>query len=103
MKVGKEKHAAALPNPRAIRRACAKELYRTLKRLRHFVPADLLEQGEEMYTKRVIGNLEWITRNRSNRKMLADWWDEAVCGDLAELWNIERTRLSQAFRDAFGG
>jgi predicted RNase H-like nuclease len=102
MKTNQEKHAAPFPNPRTIRRACRNELYRTVKRLKFHVPADLLKQGEELYVKRVIENLVWITANHSNRKMLADWWDESVCGDLAALWSVDGSKLSKAFRDAFG-
>lgn len=98
-----EKHAAQLPSPRTIRRACGNELYRTVKRLKTHIPAPLVQQAEDLYMRKVIGNLLWIHENRSNRKALADWWDEAVAGDIAELWGVDRARLSQAFRDAFGG
>lgn len=103
MKAGREKHAAPLPNPRAIRRACGNELYRTIKRLKIYVPADKVQEAVELYTKKVIGHLEWITLHHSNRKLLSDWWDEAVCGEIAVLWEVDRNRLSKAFRDAFGG
>ncbi|MFC4304238.1 dehydrogenase [Cohnella boryungensis] len=98
-----EKHSSALPTPRSIRRTCSNELYRTLKRLKRHVPAALVRQAEELYYKRVIGHLIWIAENRSNRKLLADWWDQEICGDIAELWGVDRDRLSKAFRDAFGG
>ncbi|WP_276357802.1 dehydrogenase [Cohnella caldifontis] len=98
-----EKHAASLPTPRGIRRACGKELYRTLKRLKHYVPEEKVQEAVELYYKRVVGHLEWIAQNHSNRKRLADWWDEAVCGEIAKLWGVDRDRLSRAFRDAFGG
>lgn len=98
-----EKHASPLPSPRSIRRACGNELYRTLKRLKLHVPAPLVEQAEELYVRKVIGNLLWIHDNRSNRKALADWWDENVSEDIAQLWSVDRDRLSQAFRAAFGG
>lgn len=103
MKMFQEKHSSPLPSPRTIRRACGKELYRTVKRLKQHVPALLVKQAEELYVKRVIGNLMWITENRSNRKALADWWDEEVSGEIAEIWNVDRAKLMQAFRDAFGG
>jgi hypothetical protein len=103
MKIGQEKHTVPLPNLRSIRRTCGNELYRTVKRLKCHIPAALLKEAEELYVKRVIGNLEWISANRSNRKALADWWHESVCGDIAGLWKMDRTRLSKAFRDAFGG
>lgn len=98
-----EKHSAPLPSPRSVRRACANELYRTVKRLKRHIPAAAVRQAEELYFKKVIGNLTWITENRSNRKLLADWWDEEISADVAELWNVDRTQLSNAFRDAFGG
>jgi hypothetical protein len=103
MKMFQEKHSAPLPTPRSIRRACGNELYRTLKRLKLHISAPLLKQAEQLYVDRVIGNLLWITENRSNRKVLADWWDEEISGEIATLWNVDRSRLMQAFRDAFGG
>jgi hypothetical protein len=98
-----EKHSSPLPSPRTIRRACGNELYRTVKRLKQHVPALLVKQAEELYVKRVIGNLLWITENRSNRRALADWWDDEVSSEIAELWNVDPSKLKQAFRDAFGG
>ncbi|WP_256761228.1 dehydrogenase [Cohnella sp. WQ 127256] len=103
MKMFQEKHTSSLPSPRSIRRACGIELYRTVKRLKQHVPPSLVKQAEELYVKRVIGNLMWITENRSNRKVLADWWDDEISEDIAELWNVDRVKLMQAFRDAFGG
>jgi hypothetical protein len=103
MKMFQEKHSAPLPNPRSIRRACGNELYRTVKRLKLHVPADLVKKAEELYVNRVIGNLLWIAENRSNRKALADWWDEEISEEIAVLWNVDRAKLMQAFRDAFGG
>lgn len=97
------KHAAALPTPRKIRRSCSKELYRTIKRLGVYIPEERIKQGEELYYKKVIGNLLWIGENISNRKVLADWWDESVSTELAELWQVDRAALSKAFRHAFGG
>ncbi|MEF2969278.1 dehydrogenase [Paenibacillus sp. M1] len=97
------KHASPLPTPRKIRRGCSKELYRTIKRLGVYIPEDLVKQGEALYYKKVIGNLLWIAEHISNRKVLADWWDEAVSAELAELWQVDRETLSRAFRDAFGG
>lgn len=97
------KHQTALPNPRKIRRSCSKELYRTIKRLGVYIPEDRVKEGEALYYKKVIGNLLWIGENISNRKLLADWWDEAVSAELAELWEVEREALSSAFRAAFGG
>jgi len=103
MNPDREKHQVALPNLRTIRRACSKELYRTLKRLPSFIPAAAVREAEDLYTRRVVGHLEWIAAHRSNRKKLADWWEEAVCSDIAALWQVDPAQLSRAFRDAFGG
>jgi predicted RNase H-like nuclease len=103
MKIGQNKHEVPIPNPRGIRRACGNELYRTVKRLKTHVPAELLKEAQELYVKRVIGHLEWISAHHSNRKALADWWDEALCAEIAVMWKVEQSQLSKAFRDAFGG
>ncbi|MND76180.1 hypothetical protein D3C76_284590 [compost metagenome] len=97
------KHANSLPTPRKIRRTCSKELYRTIKRLGVYIPEQRIKEGEDFYYKKVIGNLIWIAENSSNRKLLADWWDEAVSSELAVLWEVDREALSRAFRSAFGG
>lgn len=103
MKMFQEKHSSPLPTPRSIRRACGNELYRTVKRLKQHIPEPLVKQAEQLYVQRVIANLMWIHENRSNRKALADWWDEEISSDIADLWNVDRAKLMQAFRDAFGG
>ncbi|GAA0137328.1 hypothetical protein YSY43_41690 [Paenibacillus sp. YSY-4.3] len=97
------KHQSALPTPRKIRRGCSKELYRTIKRLGVYIPEDLLQEGETLYYKKVIANLLWIGEHSSNRKLLADWWDEEVGPELAELWSLDTETLCKAFRAAFGG
>ncbi|MDK8183167.1 dehydrogenase [Paenibacillus sp. UMB4589-SE434] len=99
----KERHEASLPSARKIRRSCSTELYRTIKRMKLYIPDELLKQGEELYVKKVFGNLTWIHENSQNRKRLADWWDEAVSEELSQLWKVDRTKLSTCFRDAFGG
>ncbi|MGZ9587302.1 dehydrogenase [Paenibacillus marinisediminis] len=98
-----ERHASPLPSVRKIRRSCQNELYRTVKRMKVYISEDLLKQGEQLYTKKVIGNLMWIHENSNNRKLLADWFDEAVSEDLAELWQVDRVQLSGHFRHTFGG
>ncbi len=103
MKIGQEKHTSPLPSPRSIRRACGNELYRTRKRLGKYIPEEKVQQAVELYERKVIGHLEWIHQHHSNRKLLADWWDESVCGDIAALWEVDPSKLSRAFRDAFGG
>lgn len=102
-KFPKEKHAAPLPTARGIRRACNKELYRTIKRLKIYVPPGKAAEAEKLYFRKVVGNLLWIHENGSNRKLLADWFDEEVAGEIAAIWNIDKEALSRAFRDAFGG
>ncbi|MUT67634.1 dehydrogenase [Paenibacillus sp. NEAU-GSW1] len=103
MKPNAQKHASALPTARKIRRACSNELYRTAKRLKLWVPKDKMEQAEALYYKKVILNLNYISENESNRKVLSDWWDENVSEEIAELWAVDPTSLRQAFREAFGG
>lgn len=99
----REKHDSDLPSLRKIRRACNKELYRTAKRMKLWVSPARLAEAEQLYLKRVVLNLQWITENSSNRKLLSDWWEENVCGDIAALWEVEPSELAKAFRHAFGG
>jgi len=103
MKPAKEKHQGGLPTARKIRRACNLELYRTAKRLKLWIPPEQMEAAEKLYYKKVATNLIWIHEHHSNRKLLADWFEENVAPDIAELWQIESRQLSEAFRDAFGG
>lgn len=103
MKHNDKHEKGSLPSARKIRRGCNKELYRTIKRLHVYIPEDLVQQGEDLYYKKVIQNLIWIAENQSNRKVLADWWEEAVAGELAQLWNVEENKLVLSFRQAFGG
>lgn len=98
-----EKHKQQLPSARGIRRACSKELYRAAKRLKTWISPDQMKQAEELYTKKVMLNLLYIVENSSNRKLLADWWEENVSGEIAELWKVDVQSLNHAFRDAFGG
>lgn len=100
------KHAqgqSALPTARGVRRACSKELYRTCKRLKTYIPPDLVRRGEELYCRKVAENLLWITENSSKRRLLCDWWDEEVAPELADLWQVELSALCAAFRNSFGG
>lgn len=103
MKTPRQRHTAALPTARGIRRACSNELYRTIKRMNVWIPEDKRKEGEELYYRKVIGNLIWIHENHANRKKLSDWWDEAVCEELAALWEVDAKKLSACFRQAFGG
>jgi hypothetical protein len=96
-----EKHTNPLPSLRHIRRACQRELYRTVKRLNTHITPDLIIEAEKLYLRKVVLNLVWIHENGSRRKLLADWWCEQVCPEIAVLWNIEPQVLAKAFRDAF--
>lgn len=97
------KHESTLPTARKIRRACNTELYRTVKRLKRWIPPERIAEAQQLYFNRVMPSLPYITEHRSNRKRLCDWWDEHVCPDIAERWEVEREELSRAFREAFGG
>ncbi|ANY65356.1 dehydrogenase [Paenibacillus sp. BIHB 4019] len=103
MKPTAQKHDSSLPTARKIRRACSNELYRTAKRLKLWVSKEKLDQAENLYFKKVAVNLLWIHEHKSNRKLLADWWDENVSAEIAELWETDREKLSEAFRESFGG
>jgi hypothetical protein len=98
-----EKHKPQFPSGREIRRACSKELYRTAKRLKVWISPEQMKQAEEVYTKEVILNLAFIVDTGSNRKLLSDWWDEHVCPQISQIWNVDPSLLSRSFRDAFGG
>lgn len=97
------KHTRPLPTARGIRRACSKELYRTRKRMNLWVPAAKVEEAEKLYFRKVVGNLLWIHENGSNRKVLADWFEQEVAGDIAAIWEVDAAALAKAFREAFGG
>ncbi|MDF2649970.1 MAG: hypothetical protein K0Q73_5775 [Paenibacillus sp.] len=98
-----EKHKQQFPSARGIRRACSKELYRTIKRLKIWISPEQIRAAEELYVKKVMLNLPFIMENGSNRKALSDWFDENVGPEIAPLWNVELEVLNHAFRDAFGG
>lgn len=103
MKPAKEKHRQGYPTARKIRRACSAELYRTAKRLKQWIPPDKMEAAEQLYFRKVAENLIWIHENSSNRKKLADWFENNVSADIGAIWDVEPSRVSAAFRDAFGG
>lgn len=103
MKENKEPHARSLPTARTIRRTCNRELYRTIKKLKVWIPPEQVAQAEKIYYSKVISNLLWIHENDSKRKVLADWWEEHVCPEIASLWKVEPAALSKAFRESFGG
>ncbi|MBD2844896.1 dehydrogenase [Paenibacillus sp. IB182496] len=97
------KHEPSYPTSRTIRRACDKELYRAAKRLKHYVSPECMKEAVQLYHRKVLLNLMWVTEHRSNRKLLCDWWDEEVCAAIAALWEVEEQALSRAFRESFGG
>lgn len=97
------KHEQPLPNLRRIRRSCRNELYRAAKRLNTYIPPAQMEEAEALYFRKVTEHLLFIAENGNNRRKLADWWEEHVCADVAELWRVEPERLARAFRSAFGG
>ncbi|WP_442603239.1 dehydrogenase [Paenibacillus sp. KN14-4R] len=98
-----EKHKAQAPNLRKIRRACNKELYRTVKRLNCYIPPEKIEEAEKLYYKQVLLNLPFILEHGSNRRELANWWDQHLADDIAAIWEVDVNLLSRKFRDAFGG
>lgn len=98
-----EKHQQSLPNIRKIKRTCKKELYRTLKKLKTFIPPEKVSEAEQFYFKKVILNFPWIAENGSDRKKLADWWEENCAPEISELWEVDMGKLTRAFRDSFGG
>jgi hypothetical protein len=98
-----DKHRQSFPKPRGIRRACSKELYRTIKRLGEWIPEEKAKEAETLYYKKVILNLPFVVENGQNRKKLSDWWEEEVCPEIASLWGVRPDKLAEAFRDAFGG
>lgn len=103
MRPPKEPHKRELPNVRTIRRTCNKELYRTIKKLKKWIPPEKVEQAEKLYFKKVAENFVWIHEHAGKRKVLADWWEENVGPEIAELWEVDLSALAKAFRSAFGG
>lgn len=98
-----EKGQSVLPNTRQIKRTCKKELYRTIKKGKLYIPKEKFEAGHELYVQKVIGNLVWIFEHRSNRKKQADWWEQHVAPELSSLWNVDQKKLCSLFRQAYGG
>jgi capsular polysaccharide biosynthesis protein len=103
MKPHEQKHAAGLPSARKIRRSCSNELYRTAKRLKLYVSKEKMEKAEMLYFREVAQNLLWIVDHKNNRKAQADWWANNVSEEIAVLWEVDREKLCEAFREAYGG
>ncbi|MED4604445.1 dehydrogenase [Paenibacillus validus] len=99
----KMKHQQPLPSVRQIRRTCSRELYRARKKVGRHITAEQIDRADDVYFKKVLANLPYIAENGSNRKLLADWFNEHVCGEVAEIYGVEREVLARAFRDSFGG
>ncbi len=99
----RREHAQDYPTARKIRRACNRELYRTIKKLKIWLPPESIIQAEDIYYRKVAAHLHWIMENGSNRQALADWWEENVAPEIAEIWNVEPHSLARSFREAFGG
>ena len=103
MKPPAQKHAQAYPSARKIRRSCSNELYRTVKRMKVYVAKEKIEAAEKLYYQKVVLNLPWIVEQHNNRKAQADWWVDNLSSEIAELWEVDRVKLVDAFRDAYGG
>ncbi|MFD0589812.1 dehydrogenase [Paenibacillus sp. GCM10027627] len=103
MKPNTQKHKFEYPSARKIRRSCSNELYRTVKRMKLWISKEKMDQGEQLYIKKVAGNIHWIFEHQNNRKAQVDWWEENVSSELAALWEVDRQRLCEAFREAYGG
>lgn len=99
----RSKHEKDTPSLRKIRRSCNKELYRTAKRLKLWIPPEKMQQAEKLYLHKVVGNLQWVIETGENRAKLCDWWEQEVCKEIAVIWDIEPERLARAFRASFGG
>lgn len=97
------KHEEPVPKLRQIRRSCSNELYRTIKRLNRYIEPEKVKAAETLYVHKVVEHLLFIAENGTNRRKLADWWVEHVCGDIAALWDVPPAELERAFRSAFGG
>lgn len=102
-KQGQVKHDQNYPSARKIRRSCTREMYRARKKIGKWIAPHLVEQADELYYKKVMLHLPFIVENSSNRRLLADWWEENVGPEIAELWDIEPATLARAFRESFGG
>lgn len=95
-------HQPELPTARNIRRACQSELYRTIKRMKVWVPEDKVKTAEKLYFQKVAGNLVWIHENRSNRKKQVEWWETNVCDELVAILEVDRNHFVEAFKAAYG-
>ena len=100
---GKEKHQRPWPKIRTIRRACNKELYRTIKKLKIRIPPEQVAEAEKLYLQKVIDNWPFVMEHQDNRKALSDWWEKEVAPHVADMWKVDPDELSRAFRHAFGG
>ena len=95
-------HQPELPTARSIRRTCQSELYRTIKRMKVWIPEEKLKAAEKHYFHKVAGNLVWIHENRSNRKKQVEWWEANVCDELVNILGVDRAAFVAAFKSAYG-
>ncbi|MFD2115421.1 dehydrogenase [Paenibacillus yanchengensis] len=98
-----KKHDPKLPTARAIRRACSKELYRTIKRLKVWIDDEKIAAAEQIYVQKVAHHIIWIVENQQNKKAQANWWAQEVSAEIAQLWNVDQQALIAAFSHAYTG
>lgn len=96
-------HRPEYPSARKIRRSCQAELYRTIKKMKVWIPPEKIEQANKFYYNKVAQNSVWIHENRANRKKQVDWWEANCCDELANILNVDRAALAEAFRISYGG
>ena len=95
-------HQPDLPTARSIRRTCKSELYRTIKRMKVWIPEHKIKEAEKVYFQKVAANLIWIHEHRSNRKKQVEWWEANVCDELVSILEVDRDRFVEAFKTAYG-
>jgi len=95
-------HQPELPTARSIRRTCQSELYRTIKRMKVWIPEHKVKVAEKLYFQKVASNLIWIHENRSNRKKQVEWWESSVCDELVAILEVDRKQFVEAFKAAYG-
>lgn len=97
---GKKQEATSV---REIRRSCQRELYRAQKKLKVYLTDEQIKKANQLYLAKVLINLPFIQKNRDNRKLQAEWWEENVCSEIAAIWNVDSSALAQAFYQTFAG
>lgn len=102
MKHADVSHQPDLPTARNIRRTCNSELYRTIKRMKVWIPEHKVKAAEKVYFQKVASNLIWIHEHRSNRKKQVEWWETNVCDELVNILEVDRNQFVAAFKAAYG-